>query len=284
MTNLSASAFDAWFVDTRRKFEIKQLDNNCKWRTSALDIFVQSHNPEKPLVIVTHGYKMTYPEAKQFGINFSKLTRNFGEHRFLFWSWDSEKESCGIKSDTINAGKKADSESKYLTDFLKQLKPESKVSLIGFSYGTRLISSALQQLATEQITSNKISGENNVTGTTKKFRVVFLSAAIDQDQFGQNKKYGNLLSITDKLLVNINTADPALFLYPLLKGIGSPRAVGRNGICTSEIQKEHVSKIKFINVRPEIGIDHTFISSFHAFLIHRREFKEYALFDDNINK
>jgi esterase/lipase superfamily enzyme len=274
-------AFDVWFVDTRRGFEINQLDNNSKWNRSTLNEFQQSHNPNIPLVIVTHGYKMTYDEAKQFGINFSKLTHNFGEHRFLFWSWDAEKENCGIKSDAINTGKKADAESKYLTNFLKQLKPQSKVSLIGFSYGARLISAAIQNLATEQLQQLKQNTNNkNKITTNLNIRIVFLAAAVDQDQFEQNKKYGNLLQITDKLLVNINAADPALLLYPLLTGIKSPKAAGRYGINTTKIHPKLASKIKSLNVRPDIGIDHTFISSFCAFLKYKNEVKKYALFND----
>jgi esterase/lipase superfamily enzyme len=294
LTTAFAIASDVWFVDTRREFVIDQLDNNSKWKTSTLDAFVQTHNPNKPLVIVTHGYKMTYREARQFGIEFSKLTKNFGEHRFLFWSWDSDKEICGIKSDAVNAGRKADSEAKYLTNFLKQLKPDSKVSLIGFSYGSRLISTSLQELATkkEQTTPNNTNAENDSAQTVLKsdaesqvkmplIRVVFLAAAVDCDQFGQNKKYGNVLSITDKLLINVNLSDPALLLYPLLTGLGSPKAVGRRGINTQGIPKNLSSKIKTINVRSEIGVDHTFESSFHAFLSYRREFKKYALFNDS---
>ncbi|MDR2642535.1 MAG: alpha/beta hydrolase [Planctomycetaceae bacterium] len=281
----TASAFDVWFADTRCGLEIDQLGSNSQWKTSTLDAFIQTHNPNIPLVIVTHGYKMTYPEAKQFGINFSKLTRKLGEHRFLFWSWDSEKEVCGIKSDAINAGKKADSEAKHLTDFLKQLKPESKIALIGFSYGARLISNSLHELATEQQAQNNTNNKNNSIVTPTKIRVIFLAAAVDCDQFGQNKKYGNLLSITDKLLVNINSSDPALLLYPLLTGIGSPKAVGRRGINYSGIPKDLAVKIKYLDVRPEIGVDHTFVSSFYAFLSHRQEFRKYALFnDDNKNK
>ncbi|MDR2761627.1 MAG: alpha/beta hydrolase [Planctomycetaceae bacterium] len=284
--SLSAHADDVWFVDTRHKFEINQLDTNSKWTKSTLDEFIQTYNPNKPLIIVTHGYKMTYNEAKQFGIDFSKLTQNLGEHRFLFWSWDSEKESCGIKYDAINAGKKADKEAKYLTDFLKQLKSGGKVSLIGFSYGARLISVSLQQLANEKSISDDSENKNNKTDgketvPTLKIRVVFLAAAVDQDQFGQNKKYGNLLSITDELLVNVNAADPALLLYPLLDGIGSPKAVGRRGINVAGIPKNLAEKIKSINVRPEIGVNHTFVSSFCAFLTFKKEFKKYALFDDN---
>ncbi|MDR1053895.1 MAG: hypothetical protein LBL39_06930, partial [Planctomycetaceae bacterium] len=109
----------------------------------------------------------------------------------------------------------------------------------------------------------------------------FLAAAIDCDQFGQNKKYADLLSIIDKLLINVNSSDPALFLYPLLTGLGSPKAVGRRGINTQGIPKDLKSKIKTINVRSEIGVDHTFISSFQAFLSYRREFKKYALFNDS---
>ncbi|MDR1923688.1 MAG: alpha/beta hydrolase [Planctomycetaceae bacterium] len=278
----SVFADDAWFVDTRRGVEVARLDDNCKWRTSSIDDLLKSHNPEKPLVIVAHGYKMTYPEAKQFGIDFSRLTRRFGEHRFLFWSWDSAKESCGIKTDTLRAGQKADASAIHLTGFLKQLKPKSKVALIGFSYGTRLICTSLQQLATEslQLTSepNNFNGSDNVSSL--RIRLVLLAAAIDQDQFQNGKKFSNVLSITDKVLVNINSADPALLLYPLLKNIKSPRAVGRSGIDTLNMPKDIKSKINSVNVRPEIGIDHTFNSSFHALIERQGEFKKYALFAD----
>ncbi|MDR1485900.1 MAG: alpha/beta hydrolase [Planctomycetaceae bacterium] len=276
----TSNAFDVWFADTRRGLEIDQLDQNSKWKTSTLNAFIQTHNPDKPLVIVTHGYKMTYPEAKQFGIEFSKLTRGFGEHRFLFWSWDSEKEMCGIKSDAINAGKKADSEAKHLTHFLKQLKSGSKIALIGFSYGARLISVSLQELATEQLAQDNPDNKNTQTKNTQtKIRVIFLAAAVDSDQFGQNKKYGNVLSITEALLVNVNLSDPALMLYPLLSGVSSPKAVGRCGINIAGLPKNLAEKIKSINVRPEIGIDHTFVSSFQALLSHRKQFKKYALFN-----
>ncbi|MDR0392241.1 MAG: alpha/beta hydrolase [Planctomycetaceae bacterium] len=272
-------AFDAWFIDTRGGFEIDQLDKNSRWKTSTLDAFIQTHDSDKPLVIVTHGYKMTYKEAKQFGINFSRLTRKFGDHRFLFWSWDADKEMCGIKSDAINAGKKADSEAKHLVNFLRRLKSGSKVSLVGFSYGARLISVALHEFGADRFKSDNSQVPNDNLSSTIKINVIFLAAAVDRDQFGQNKKYGNMLSVVDKLLININVSDPALYFYPLLSGVGSPKAVGRRGINVSGIPKNLVTKIKSIDVRPEIGVDHTFISSFQALLTHKKKFKNYALFD-----
>ena len=79
-------ADDAWFADTRPGTVVfSQLDANA-WEASTEQKFLETFDPNIPLVVVIHGNWMALNEAKSYGKLFHRMSRDIGPHRLLIWS------------------------------------------------------------------------------------------------------------------------------------------------------------------------------------------------------
>lgn len=287
-----ANATDAWLVDTRGTtfqsedgdighLTVNKLDRDSsdrfQWISSTQDDFLSTHDPDIPLVIIIHGNWMKFHEAKSHGIKFHGISRNRGEHRLLVWSWPSERALRNIRQDALLKARRADVQAKFLAAFLRKLRPGSKVSLIGFSFGSKLACETLQLLA--DTAEYPHSEEEGKIGHGLQLRTVLLAAAMDRQSLAPDKQYDRALSSTEKMLIHVNQDDKTLRWYPLLKGCGGPRAVGREGVSTFGLSAEYADRIRSRNVRKLIGRAHGFETSLRAFLACRDDFSHYALFD-----
>ena len=285
----SAGADDAWFVDTRSAMQsrdagiehlaVHQLamseQDRLRWTPATANDFLESHEPEKPLVIIIHGNWMPLADAKAHGIAFQRLVEKMGNHRLLVWSWPSERTDLPVRQDALLKAKRADVQAHFLAAFLRKLQPGSKVSLVGFSFGAKLACETLQLLAD---TAEDPFAEDGKVGHGLELRTVLLSAAMDRQALLPGRKYGLALSSTEKMLIHVNPDDSKLRWYPLLVGCGGPKALGREGVILGGAPPEYVHKVRSRNVQKQIGCDHAFMKSLLAFLAYRDDFRHYALF------
>ncbi|MDR0609618.1 MAG: alpha/beta hydrolase [Planctomycetaceae bacterium] len=283
LTFVAASkAGDTWFADTRstttglEHLTVKKLDNDNGnqsapvWRSASLDELLETQIPQKPLIIVIHGNWMTSAEAQKHGIAFDHLLEKFSEHQLLIWSWQSEKISCGIRlrKDALTKAQRADDQATHLVAFLQKLKPNSKVALIGFSFGTKLVCNTLQTLADTKESGNELL-----------IRSVLLAGAADCGSLTPNGQYRQSLSVTEKMLIHVNPDDKTLCFYPLLVRIGGPQAIGKKGASLNGLSEESRQKIKSVNVARQLGTEHAFTASFQSFVRCKKDFQQYALFE-----
>jgi pimeloyl-ACP methyl ester carboxylesterase len=275
-----AKAGDTWFVDTRsattelESLAVKKLDNKNQsatvWRSASLDELLETQIPQKPLVIVVHGNWTTSVEARKYGIAFDRLLEKFGEHRLLIWSWKSDQILCGIRirKDVLIKAQRADDQAAHLSAFLQKLKPNSKVSLVGFSFGAKLVCNTLQTLANTKELGNELS-----------IRSVLLAGALDCASLTPNGQYHQALSVIEKMLIHVNPDDETLCFYPLLVRIGGPQAIGKKGAALNGLSEEFRQKIKSVNVARQLGTEHAFNASFQNFIRCENDFRRYALFE-----
>ena len=264
-------AADAWFADTRSgTVAFSRLETNA-WTTSTDREFLETFDSDLPLVVVIHGNWMPRAEAQTYGKTFYQRSRNIGPHRLLFWSWPSEKLDCRLRWDAQIKASRADAQSEHLITFLRSLPADCKVSLVGFSFGAKLICNTLQHYA-------KRIDEAPEHGL--RIRTVLLAAAMDRASLQPGRAYGNALSATEKMLVHVNPLDSTLRFYPLLNGWGGPQALGKAGVNRYGMSVESSAKIKSVNVSRLIGHKHGFGDSLAAFLARHDDFKTYALFQE----
>lgn len=283
---------DAWLIDTRgatlhseegkiEHLTVNKLErdpsNRNRWVPATQDDFLSTHDPDIPLIVVIHGNWMKYHEAKAHGIRFHQASENRGAHRLLVWSWPSERVLRNIRQDALLKARRADVQAEFLATFLRKLRPGSKVSLVGFSFGSKLACETLQLLAdTAEYPHNEEEGK---MGHGLQLRTVLLAAAMDRQSLAPGGQYGRALSSTEKMLVHVNPEDNTLRWYPLLKGCGGPKSMGREGFSIRGFSPEYIEKIRSHNVRKLIGRKHGFEISLRAFLACGDDFRHYALFD-----
>ncbi|MDR2755812.1 MAG: alpha/beta hydrolase [Planctomycetaceae bacterium] len=275
-------AGDTWFMDTRsatteepEHLTVKKLDNNNQsvpvWRSATLEEFQETHVSQKPLVIVIHGNWMSSGNALSYGKIFDHFLEKIEqsqEFRLLIWSWPSERILCGIRKDVLTKACRADEQAEYLVSFLQKLKQNSKVSLIGFSFGARLVCNTLQILSDTKEIDNRLS-----------IRSILLAGALDCGSLTPKGRYGQALSVTEKMLIHVNPDDETLCFYPLLVRIGGPQAIGKKGVLMSGLSEEARRKIKSVNVARQLGTEHAFITSFQTLTTYEKDFRQYALFE-----
>ena len=259
-----AVADDAWFVDTRPgAVTFSRLEANG-WEASSDQEFLETFDASIPLVVIIHGNWMSLPEAKYYGKMFHKMSRNIGPHRLLVWSWPAERINGRLRQDAQIKAARADAQAEHLAAFLRLLPDNSKVSLVGFSFGAKLVCNTLQQYANHSL----------------QIRTVLLAAGIDRESLQPGRQYGDALLATEEMLVHVNQLDSKLRFYPLLNGCGGPRAAGKEGVNRYGMSTESRAKIKSVDVSRLIGVEHGFMDSLRAFLVCRSDFNHYALFLD----
>ena len=260
----SLKAADAWFADTRPgAASFSRLEADA-WMPSTDREFLETFDSAAPLVVVVHGNWMSLAEAKAHGKVLHQRSRNIGPHRLLVWSWPSDRIGTRLRQDVQTKASRADAQSKHLIALLRSLPADSRVSLVGFSFGAKLVCNALQNYGEES--------------STHRIRTVLLAAAMDQASLQPGNQYGNALAATEKMLVHVNRFDSRLRFYPLLNGCGGPEAVGREGINRHGMSAEAMGKIRSVSVNRLIGSKHGFMNSLATFLACRNDFKAYALF------
>jgi esterase/lipase superfamily enzyme len=294
VTDSTVRAGDVWLVDTRTTSVtsdtiseltleklVEKRENTKQWVTATMSEFLETHDPNKPTLFVIHGNWTSSGEARTLGITIDRLMKKFEDYRLVIWTWPSERINCGIRKDAQIKARRADAQAKFLVRFLQNLKPDSKISLAGFSFGTRLVCKTLQLLATSETEENigkDKSGQKNITETLK-IRSILLAGALDGGSLFSGKQYDRALSVTEKMLIHVNPNDKTLCFYPLLVGIGGPQAVGREGLAVTKLPREFQQKVKPVNVSRFLGSEHSFLASFRGLIAMEKDFLYYALFE-----
>ncbi len=239
---------DIWFVSTRQaphgccdgatidKLGYWRLDESCQWSPAERDAFRADDNKAVPTVVFIHGNRTDADQSivKAWYAYQLILARAGGRPlRYIIWSWPADRVMRG-RADVQLKVDYCDVESYYLAQWLDDLTPGVKVSLIGHSFGPRIIAGALHLLAGGNVTGRRMS-EGTVTawkdGRRNPVRAVMLAAAMNADWLAPGHCYGLALTITDQMLITCNPYDRALKRYPRLYGRRGPEAMGFIGPC-----------------------------------------------------
>jgi hypothetical protein len=127
-----------------------------------------------------------------------------------------------------------DSQSYYLADCLRSMKPEEPVSLVGYSFGARIIAGGLHLLGGGTLPGHCLptaGSSENIQKRVGPIRTFLVAAAFDCYALAPGRQFGNAASQTEEMLVTRNRLDDALRWYPRLYGRGGPEALGYVGPC-----------------------------------------------------
>ena len=269
---------DIWLVDTRTaswnyaneqefgKIQYFRLVQN-RWERSNAATFFETQDPQTPLVVYTPGYTSTMSDTVEIGLGLTRLYEPDKTHRTVLWHWPSEKNSLCLGPDIRGKIPVARASGEYQAMFLQRLKPESKVALLGFSFGNRVICDAVSKLEVENPTQLRI-------------RLVLTAAATDRIWLADHSRHGEVPKIAEKILILYNPLDRALKFYPLLyQGNYAPDALGRFGPPMQKILPEFRDRIEAINVQGYVGPKHRTVYHLETRAF-RSRVNDYLLFSD----
>jgi hypothetical protein len=200
------------------------------WTPSSLDEFFASDDPCVPTCIAIHGNQVEPGEALVHGmIAYCRLIACFPEKqpvRFVIWSWPSQKMDGILKDVRIKAAR-TPTESKYLAWVLNRINPETKVSLVGFSYGARIATGAMHIVAGGTLNGCSLP---DVQPDRVHYRVVLLAAAMDSHWLADGAHHGKALDAVESMLLINNECDHILKRYRFIDRSKNRDALGYEGL------------------------------------------------------
>ncbi|GHT44879.1 hypothetical protein FACS189454_03430 [Planctomycetales bacterium] len=225
-------------------------ENNV-WVPSDAETFFRTQQIDTPLIIFAPGFTSTTEQTTRVGLSLTQTFNPSKKYRIVFWDWFAERNRHGIRQDVLAKIPIVKRASAYLTLFLQTLKPQSKVCLFGFSFGTRIVTNAVQNLD-EKTASLKI-------------HLVLSAAAFDWNWLAGGSKYGNVQQYAEKILITYNPNDWALKYYPLLYQNGKrSEALGRTGLIPNLISPEFAERFKSVRIDPQVGKEHRTLAHVHS--------------------
>jgi hypothetical protein len=236
---------DVWMINTRHitsdacradlnnpRFVVSQYDGRGRMvaadQQQLVDLIRQ--DPMTPTVIYIHGNNFAANEVYQraFFVRQKILCcRNHAPMRFIIWSWPSEQVTSILKDVRIKADR-TDAQGLYLALFLRQVADAPRpISLIGYSFGGRIVTGGLHALAGGHLGCRVIPGPH-VTGFTAGIGLI--APALDRDWLMRGEYHGLATKNIDRIALMYNPRDQVLRQYWLLDPSDRSRALGAVGL------------------------------------------------------
>jgi len=177
---------------------------------------------------------------------------------FIIWSWPSTRVK-GPLNDVRSKAARTETESYYLGWTLDKMVRGQKTSLLGYSFGSRIILGALNLS-----NGGKAMGRSLSTVTTKsgeaispiKSRVALLASATHNYWLTPGRHHGLAYESIDKLLLLNNSKDRALKVYRFVEKHGSPKALGYTGLASRQALSDAGVRIRQLDVSNVVGHSH----------------------------
>ncbi|MBA4020443.1 MAG: hypothetical protein C0483_25055 [Pirellula sp.] len=231
---------ELWIVSARRArltadgptgFDVWRYDGSGRWQTSSVAEF-SAADTRVPVCLHVHGNRVTFCDALCGGWAFyTKFTgggcKDRGPIRWVIFTWPSDRLNIGSRKDVQIKAVRAECYGYYLAYIADRLPAEARVSMIGYSFGTRVISASLHILGGGTLRGRALA-EHHVQD--RAVRTVLLAGAMDNDCFMPGRYMQMAPSQIDRLLVGRNHLDPAMKWYPLLYELTLRRRQGQQSL------------------------------------------------------
>jgi hypothetical protein len=239
---------EVWLIDThcapvsgdfeqgKSRIAFWRLDQNQQWSAATAESFAERGEKSTPNVFLLHGNGTDRDGAIQFAWPiYCSLYKQAGKqpYRVVIWSWPAERVCRKLRADVQTKASYCDSQSYYLADSLRNMKPETPVSLIGYSFGARIITGSLHLLGGGTLAGCRQTPASSEESTKPKrpIRAVLVAAAVDCQALSSGQEHDCAAVQADAILITRNGCDRALRLYSRLYGRGGPEALGYVGPC-----------------------------------------------------
>jgi hypothetical protein len=258
---------DFWIVSTRHIDEIPcdafpsqvavfHLEGGA-WRRESLEVFLATLDPGTPTLFYVHGNRYTAAEAVQRGFLVNRYLRSghadAAPLRFVIWSWPSDRIP-GLINDVRAKAERTDTEGLYLGSVLSRMPPHSLVSLLGYSYGSRVVSGALHLVGGGQLEGRSLPPEYLMPRLP--LRAGMLAPAFHNTWLLPGEFHSRTLTQVERLLVIYNRLDPVLRRYRLVAPGSRAQALGFTGLAGLERLGPQALRVEQFDMTSEVGRSH----------------------------
>lgn len=228
---------DLWLIDTRAicdcecdlaKAKFYRQSDDCKWAPDTLETFLATLDPKKLLTFQIPGYWTSAEDAPEHQCRLHQRLSEQAECRELgcpdirhvMWLWPADNEGILIGSDLREKAARAHFEGMLLAKMLAKLPAESRVTLVGYSFGARVATSAAHHLVAEEK-----AGEPSI-----HLRGVLIASAVDARWLDGCQSHSCALRRFEKVLLFTNCKDRLLRRYRIVNRDRNSPALGLVGL------------------------------------------------------
>ncbi|MDH3719631.1 MAG: hypothetical protein OES79_16035, partial [Planctomycetota bacterium] len=263
-------ADELWLIDCRALTTVRSATQNVgqslrpwrfdqahrKWQRVPQEEFLEAARIVMPTCVWVHGDRVDCDLSFQIGREvYQQLVCNHEDEapiRFVIWSWPTTQELRGrpLKDARIKAAR-SDAAGYSLAWTLNELDPAAPVSLLGFSFGARVVTGAVHVAAGGQLGGYGISVPDNRSALG--YQVVLMAAAMDNNWLQPGRKHDQAIHRIDQLLLLNNHQDWVLKRYHLLKCGNGCQALGYTGLSVPDSLADRGDAVCQVNAGAYIG-------------------------------
>jgi hypothetical protein len=222
-----------------------------------------------PVLIVVEG-SLTTPDIALGGLLWTHCWLQY--HRVLLpdtviiaFDWPSQRVYKLDVRDINEKGRRAFVAGFHLARFVQAFPAESRICLLGQSYGGRVVTSALHLLGGGCLNSQDRDPAVRLPTLRPDLhmRGMILGAASDHVWLNPGQRLDHTLVGCEAFMNFYNRRDEALFLYPLLVRSGHRHALGRVGLKNHDFDKlgSLAARYNEEDVHDELGPEHTLLDA-----------------------
>jgi hypothetical protein len=232
-------------------YESADESGHRQWRTSNLASVVAA-DPSVSTVIFVHGNRLTNWDAKCEGVAaYRRVARHVADDapiRFVIFSWPAAQISGPLKDVRVKAARTRPAGCQ-LAWFIDQLPAETPLTLVGFSFGARIVTGSLN------ILGGGSGGPAELQHPSRHpVNAVLLAAALNSDWLCPGHCHGRAMSVVKEMVLVDNCEDRAMKYYHFSTTNGRPQALGLCG--PTCIDPAGAAKIVELNVGRYVGSEH----------------------------
>jgi hypothetical protein len=256
---------DLWLVSSRQfgncgcsfpqaeDLDVRRLSSKDGWQESSLAELVGAE-PRWTFVYV-HGNRVDWYEAHRLGrLAYQSIVSCSGivpPLRFIIWSWPAE-QIRGPLRDVREKAIRADQEGTCFGWFLSQLPPSNPTTLLGYSYGARIVSGGLHLLGGGQLNGLQLPDS---PAPSRQLRAIYFAAAFHHGWLCEGSYHDKSIAVVQQLLILYNPCDSVLSRFRFTDRCTSPVALGYVGISPACLAPP-ATHVEQLNVSSMIGNTH----------------------------
>jgi hypothetical protein len=257
---------EVWLISTRHlcyqygteptdyELDVRKHEESVGWREASLSEFLAL--PPLPTAIYVHGNRMSWSDSFQQGWevheSLAACCPTPAKMRFVIWTWPSDQVHGPLRDIRLKADQ-ADNQTFLFGGFLSRLDPATPIKLIGYSYGSRIITGGLHLLAGGSLGGYMLT--QPAMAARARIRVALLASAFNRDWLCPGYCHGSATEKVERLLILYNTCDPALQRYEILERCSDALALGYVGL-PSDCLDQLGERVEQINVASQVGRSH----------------------------
>ena len=210
-------------------FEISKLSPKNLFQSVSFEQFIHQLAQRQRAVIYVHGNRFTADDAIARGC---LVHANVAIHEvdqpvdWVIWSWESDKNGILVRDARLKANR-TEGQGLYLGWLLrKHANHRIPTTLVGYSFGGRVVTGALHAAAGGELGGVSIAGEATLDGP---FNAALIAPAIDSLWLDQRGYHRLATQNLDRLTLLYNRRDAVLKRYWLIDRVQGRLALGYTG-------------------------------------------------------